>query len=127
MPDVADHEVVSVVSPRPPSSRLYDSSMLLWSKMWTLPAHSTPAWSWSASARRGNASHVSVGHMLQRKHDKVYQWKALRMISRESLPIFAKTAFTNDLEEAARGFFPDEVHSLPRDEFNDLSAVANGG
>jgi hypothetical protein len=46
---------------------------------------------------------------LQRKHDKVYQWKALRMISRESLPIFARTAFTGDLEEAARGFFPGEV------------------
>jgi hypothetical protein len=39
----------------------------------------------------------------------VYQWKALRMISRESLPIFARTAFTGDLEEAARGFFPGEV------------------
>ncbi len=31
------------------------------------------------------------------------------MISRESLTIFAATAFANDLEEAARGFFPDEV------------------
>lgn len=49
---------------------------------------------------------------LQRKHDKVYQWKALRMISRESLPIFARTAFTGDLEEAARGFFPAEVRSF---------------
>jgi hypothetical protein len=48
---------------------------------------------------------------VQRKHDKVYQWKALRMISRESLPIFARTAFTGDLEEAARGFFPAEVRS----------------
>lgn len=47
----------------------------------------------------------------QRKHDKVYQWKALRMISRESLPIFSKTAFVGDLEEAARGFFPTEVRS----------------
>ena len=33
------------------------------------------------------------------------------MISRESLPIFARTAFTGDLEEAARGFFPAEVRS----------------
>ena len=48
---------------------------------------------------------------LQRKHDKVYQWKALRMISRESLPIFAKTALAGDLEAAARGFFPDEARS----------------
>lgn len=51
--------------------------------------------------------------MLQRKHDKVYQWKALRMVSRESLPIFARTALEGDLEEAARGFFPNETPPAP--------------
>lgn len=49
----------------------------------------------------------------RRKHDKAYQWKALRMISRESLPIFAKTAIDSDLEVAARALYPSEVPPLP--------------
>lgn len=54
-----------------------------------------------------------IEDQYRRKHDKTYQWKALRMISRVSLPIFAKTAIDSDLEVAARALFPSEVPRVP--------------
>ena len=43
------------------------------------------------------------------KHDKVFVWRALRLIARDNFPAFSKTANEGDLDEAIRALYPEEV------------------
>ena len=76
-----------------------------------------PVWTRNENKFSGPWSLCAV--LLQRKHDKVYQWKALRMISRESLPIFARTALNSNLEEVR-----DDEHL--RSSADDPTLLAHG-